>query len=360
MQALRILVLLALSYSATAEAASYVRIWRGHQKPGLSDEAFVRGMNHSLLPATGELALTQAKLEVYMPVLLPAQRAAALPAEVALLSYESEDGYRAYRATAEGIHYGDMHWDLFDKATSGSLVPAPYAGNVAFEQAYAVVPALDPSWSTGQASFRVLERAEATTDEQFLAEVKARIEAVKAHAPLTYYVLVANTYAMEYVTAQASLPASRTQIALPGGSRLTTGTGVRYTIGNDRAEGGVRATWDHHIAAWNARDLDALLADYHEGSVVIRNDEIYRGLAEIRVLFKDLFARFDLVSAASIDRIVQEGPAIYLTWRAKGKDAQGAEVSSQQGTDTFLIRDGKIDAQTITADPLFWSTLFVR
>jgi ketosteroid isomerase-like protein len=361
MRAQHLFLALALILPATAEA-SYVRIWRGHQKAGLGDAQFLRGMNHALLPATGELALGPAKLESYLPVVLPAAlEARGLPSEVALLSYESEAAYRAYRATAEGIHYGDMHWDLFDKATSASLVPAPYAGQVALEQAYEVV-AGDPTLSTAPAAFRVVERGADESEAEFLARITARIEVVKAAAPTSYYVLTSAAYALEYVSgatislesgAAATLTASFVA-PLELGKTLALGVGVRYPVDEDAAEAGVRDTWTRHIAAWNARDLDAVMLDYHEGSVVIRNDEVYRGLDEIRSLFADLFARFAHVTAGSVDRVVQTGGVVYITWRATAK-VDGAEVSSQQGTDTFAISGDKIEAQTITAAPAFWA-----
>lgn len=349
---------------ATAQAA-YVRIWRGHQKAELSTAAFVQGMNHALLPATGELAHGQARLQSYLPVILPEElKEAGLPAEVALLSYESEEAYRAYRATPEGIHYGNMHWDLFDRATSGSLVPTPYAGSVAFEQAYEVA-GQDPTWSQGEAFFRVLKREPGLSDPEFLAVITTRIESTRRGNPISYYVVVARDYALEYLNTEAktsdtSALTSTFETALPFNKTLAVGTGVRYPVTVDPAFPGTRAVWEHHIAAWNARDLDAIVADYHDESVVIRNDEVYRGRTEIRAFFAGMFARFDLTTEASLDRIIAQRNVVYITWRAAGRDAAGAAISSRQGTDTFVISKGRIDVQTIAADPLFWSTTLVR
>jgi ketosteroid isomerase-like protein len=104
--------------------------------------------------------------------------------------------------------------------------------------------------------------------------------------------------------------------------------------------------WDHHIKAWSDRDVDAIVSDYGNESVVVMNSMVYRGPKEIRALFGNLFKVFDRASEHEIDPAIVTGKLVYITWRAKID-----EVSYPMGTDTFLIDDGKIEYQTITSNP---------
>ena len=110
--------------------------------------------------------------------------------------------------------------------------------------------------------------------------------------------------------------------------------------------------WDHHITAWNDRDVDAIVADYTDDSVVIILDKQYRGKSEIKGLFLDLFKLFDRAEEHEIDEAVVLGKLVYITWRTK---VDG--VSYPLGTDTFVIEDGKITYQTITSDKRLFEEL---
>ena len=100
-----------------------------------------------------------------------------------------------------------------------------------------------------------------------------------------------------------------------------------------------RATLEHHIQAfWEG--IDAIMQDYTENSVVISPDATYRGLDEIRVFFiafaEGLPEGFR--DAFKVKRIEVTGELAYTLWEAK--------PLVSLGTDTFVVRDGKIAFQT--------------
>lgn len=110
----------------------------------------------------------------------------------------------------------------------------------------------------------------------------------------------------------------------------------------------IEAIWNHHIAAWNKRDVKAITDDYSENSVVVVNNNLYKGKKEIEDLFLKLFSTFDKATEHQIDEAVIIGKIIYITWRAK---IDG--IYYPLGTDTFVVENGYIAYQTITVNPVF-------
>lgn len=100
--------------------------------------------------------------------------------------------------------------------------------------------------------------------------------------------------------------------------------------------------WAHHRSAFIAKDIDALMEDYVEDSLVATFDKTYRGLHEIRMFFEMFFKMTspDFWGVFKTQTRVIEGPIAYLVWEAK--------PFVSMGTDTFVIKNDKISAQTIT------------
>jgi hypothetical protein len=336
---------------STTAFADYTRIWRGFPLEGLSQNDFIEKLNHELFPATGALAHKSAKLTSYLPVVLP-EAENALPGEIALLSYESEADYRAYRATAEGKHYGDLHWQLFQRDLSKSLVPEPYVGTLGIEKAYEVIPK-GPSYVN--ANFQLQKRDSRQDAHAYLKSIEKTIKQRRQDSKLVgYYLLIADQYYLEYLfksdqpqinPVKVKTSSDTLTYSLARAKKIAKVGGLDYPVKWDSAREGVRDIWTHHIDAWNARDLDELMVDYRETSVLIHNDAVYRGRAEIRNLFAQLFDNFDQVLDTGIDRVTAESNVIYITWWAL--DDNGLA----QGTDTFVIDSDFISVQTIMALP---------
>lgn len=105
----------------------------------------------------------------------------------------------------------------------------------------------------------------------------------------------------------------------------------------------VQQAWDNYTAAWKAKDMDRVMLDYDESSVVrvydIVKDQFkeYRGLGQIRELFTghgDLSSR-----EAIVNHVDEEFKEVFMVWRCP---ARKIDISS----DTFIFGpDFKIKRQ---------------
>jgi ketosteroid isomerase-like protein len=95
------------------------------------------------------------------------------------------------------------------------------------------------------------------------------------------------------------------------------------------------AVVEHHMAALQAGDIDTVMEDYTDESVFIINlGGVFTGKDAIRPFFEAAGqpAGFTRTSAHVA------GDTFYVTWTADG---------IAFGTDTLVVRDGKIVAQTV-------------
>ncbi len=100
------------------------------------------------------------------------------------------------------------------------------------------------------------------------------------------------------------------------------------------------ATLAHHMQALGAGQLDELLSDYTEGSVLFSTFGRSHGLAEIRAFFETTLKTMPgMVAAFQMVRQDVEGETAYIVWKA--------EPYVLMGSDTFVVRDGKIMVQTV-------------
>lgn len=106
------------------------------------------------------------------------------------------------------------------------------------------------------------------------------------------------------------------------------------------------AVLDHHVHAFAAGDVDAMLADYTEDSVFITPQGILKGPAEIRPLFEAMIEEFSSPDASStIHQRHASGPVAYMIW-----SAETPQNSYRFATDTIYVVDGRIVYQTFAAD----------
>ncbi|OBF88508.1 polyketide cyclase [Mycobacterium sp. 852002-51163_SCH5372311] len=101
----------------------------------------------------------------------------------------------------------------------------------------------------------------------------------------------------------------------------------------------------HHGQALAAGDLDEIVADYADDSMVITSSGVARGKDDIRKVFVKLLD--DLPNAAwDLKTQVLEGDVLFLEW-----SADSAANRVEDGVDTFVFRDGMIWAQTVRYTP---------
>lgn len=106
-----------------------------------------------------------------------------------------------------------------------------------------------------------------------------------------------------------------------------------------------QAVLTHHLEAFGAGDLDAILSDYTDSSILIVPGAQFTGPEEIKAVFVGLFAEFAKPGATfDMKHMVVEGDIAYIVWVA-----ETADNVYELGTDTFVIEDGKIAVQTFAA-----------
>jgi ketosteroid isomerase-like protein len=101
-----------------------------------------------------------------------------------------------------------------------------------------------------------------------------------------------------------------------------------------------------HLQAFlEGRGVEDILAHYHDDAVFFAPQAVYRGKPEIREFFVDFLANMPagLQDNFQLDRIECTDDLGYIVWSIKG--------SVPLGTDTFIVRAGKIAQQTFAMHP---------
>ena len=101
---------------------------------------------------------------------------------------------------------------------------------------------------------------------------------------------------------------------------------------------------DHHLKSFAEGDLTGILSDYAPDAVLFTRDGPLKGTEAMRPLFEALIAEFGKPGATfSLKRQSVEGDYAYILWTA-----ETADHVYEVATDTFVVRDGKIAAQSFT------------
>lgn len=107
------------------------------------------------------------------------------------------------------------------------------------------------------------------------------------------------------------------------------------------ATASTRDVVDGHLAAFvEQRGLEAILADYREDAVFLTDSAAYRGRAEIAGFFAAFLGALPsgAIERFTLDAVRVEGDVAFITWSV------GDAIPL--GTDTFVVVDGAIAAQT--------------
>ena len=103
------------------------------------------------------------------------------------------------------------------------------------------------------------------------------------------------------------------------------------------------AVLDNHLAAAQRGDLEGVLSDFSEDSVLFLPQGPVRGMAGLHEFYKAFLTKpppgFPM--AFELLRRDVDGEIAYIVWKA--------EPGVKLATDTFLVRDGKIMVQTFAA-----------
>ena len=100
----------------------------------------------------------------------------------------------------------------------------------------------------------------------------------------------------------------------------------------------------HHLKSFGEGNLKGILSDYAPGAVLFTPEGPLRGIDAIRPLFQAMLAEFGKPgSVFSMRQQFIEGDYAYILWTA-----ETADNVYEMATDTFVVRDGKIVAQSFT------------
>ena len=102
---------------------------------------------------------------------------------------------------------------------------------------------------------------------------------------------------------------------------------------------------EHHLKCIGAGDLDGVLGDYTDESVLITQNGVLKGPSEMASLFQGFFEEFSRPGARfEVTTQIVEGETAFIVWTGESQDNV-----YELGTDTFVVRDGKIVAQSFAA-----------
>ena len=102
---------------------------------------------------------------------------------------------------------------------------------------------------------------------------------------------------------------------------------------------------DRHMKSFREKDLDGVLADYSSDAVLFTPGRPLKGLREIKPFFQAFLSEFAKPGATfSMREQSAEGDYAYMLW-----SAETADNSYEAATDTFVVRNGKIVAQSFAA-----------
>ncbi len=96
----------------------------------------------------------------------------------------------------------------------------------------------------------------------------------------------------------------------------------------------------HHAQSLGAEDLDATVMDYSDTAYLVTPDGVSRGKDAIRAFFAGVFQTLPQAQWSVKTIFVED--LLFLEWTA---DSARTKVSD--GVDTFIFRDGLIQAQTV-------------
>ena len=98
---------------------------------------------------------------------------------------------------------------------------------------------------------------------------------------------------------------------------------------------------EHHLASGNSRNLDEIMRDYTDDAIVIAPDGVNKGKQAIHAAFQKMISQepYPVITAT---QKIYEGNVGYIVWTMNA-----GQPNAMHGSDTFIIRDGKIVVQTV-------------
>jgi ketosteroid isomerase-like protein len=104
----------------------------------------------------------------------------------------------------------------------------------------------------------------------------------------------------------------------------------------------VEQTLIHHLTAFGNNNLDEILKDYTDESVIMTPTGYINGLTEIREFFKEFFTVIPTGSSFTMKQKTVVGNVAYIFW-----ESESSSTKIPAGTDTFVFDENKIKYHTV-------------
>jgi ketosteroid isomerase-like protein len=117
---------------------------------------------------------------------------------------------------------------------------------------------------------------------------------------------------------------------------------TQTTKNKNKMDNAVEQTLMHHLTAFGNNNLDEILKDYTDESVIMTPTGSIKGLTEIREFFKDFFAVIPTGSSFTMKQKTIVGNVAYIFWAS-----ESSSTKILAGTDTFVFEDNKIKYHTV-------------
>ena len=102
---------------------------------------------------------------------------------------------------------------------------------------------------------------------------------------------------------------------------------------------------EHHLKCFGQGNLEGILEDYASDAVLFMPTGPLKGVSAIKPLFQAMFSEFGKPGTTfALHRQSVEGDYAYILW-----SAETADNLYDAATDTFVIRNGEILAQSFAA-----------
>ena len=158
-----------------------VRVWRGFKLSSVATPAFFSNLGGIFIPVTAILQRLYG-LTAYLPAVLPADKPAGFPDEIALVFYQKQQAYNDTKLIVSGRAYSLLHSAVFDLTQSQSGFPIALANPIAFDTPYYLFPeAVD--WKPGFTQVFAGARDQNVQPAAFAASINNFLQKVTKHRP---------------------------------------------------------------------------------------------------------------------------------------------------------------------------------
>ena len=158
-----------------------VRVWRGYKLSSLPQQTFLGNLGAIFIPVTAILQRLFG-LTAYLPTVLPLEKPAGVPDEIALVFYTAQQAYNDTKLIAGGRAYSLLHSAVFDLTQSQSGFPTLLGNKLDFDTPYYLFPD-SADWQSGFTQLFVGTRKSNVQPPAFAASILAFLYDLKKHRP---------------------------------------------------------------------------------------------------------------------------------------------------------------------------------